>query len=466
MSSCRCLLAFYAVSKGYHLLQSDCVRAYIQARMKGPRTYIRLPKAWWPADWIGRFRDPVCELILALYGHPHAGDFWYTKFEEELKKLEFETIEGWPSVFVLFPDQVNTIAFVVYVDDLVMTGPDHLLEVIKRLRESIQMEEPGDMQKYLGCMHHIVKRKNAGEVITEIKFDMINYFKNALEEYRKINEDKFSKVDSPYVPKIPDKELDSLMSIGGKMASNAASLVMRLMYGVRMAAPHLSIAVTRLSSQITKWSRDSDRRLHRVFSFINGANNLALHGSLSTADRDGMILVAWPDADFAGDMMTTKSTSGYYVELSSDRDVNQQARCFPITWGCNKQGATSQHTGEAETVSLATCLRKELMPIQILMSKLLRRPIDGLLCEDNNTTIVAVRKGYSPNMRHIARTQRTSIGLLHEATSEDKDAPEGNISLIKVDTKIHKGDMFTKELDVKDYLLAIDRIGVKPVDIV
>ena len=114
-------------------------------------------------------------------------------------------------------------------------------------------------------------------------------------------------------------------------------------------------------------------------------------------------------------------------------------------------------------MSLATCLRKELIPVQILMAKLLRRSIDAIMCEDNNTTISAIEKGYSPNMRHIARTQKTSIGLLHEViieASEDPD-PEGDIELIKVDTKIHKGDMFTKELPVKDYISAIERIGMR-----
>ncbi|MCP4189305.1 MAG: Ty1/Copia family ribonuclease HI [Planctomycetaceae bacterium] len=207
---------------------------------------------------------------------------------------------------------------------------------------------------------------------------------------------------------------------------------------------------------------DSDRRLHRIFSFINGFSGLTLRGSLSTADRDSSVLIAWPDADHAGDFMITKSTSGYFVELASSRDVTKPERNFPITWGCNKQGSTSQHTGEAETISLATCLRKELIPVQILMSKLLRRPIDAIMCEDNNTTISAIQKGYSPNMRHIARTQRTSIGLLHEMIVEpEENQPEGKIELIKVDTKIHKGDMFTKELEVRDYIMAIDRIGVQ-----
>ena len=98
MAACRILLVAFSLMKNAKLLQSDCVRAYVQAPMKGTKTYIRLPKAWWPKHWAGRFRDPICQLLQALYGHPHAGDFWYEKLEAELLRLNFNIVEGWPSI--------------------------------------------------------------------------------------------------------------------------------------------------------------------------------------------------------------------------------------------------------------------------------------------------------------------------------------------------------------------------------
>ena len=72
------------------------------------------------------------------------------------------------------------------------------------------------------------------------------------------------------------------MAERGIFADHAASLVMKLMYGVPMSGPRLSTVVARLSSQITKWTRDSDRRLHRIYSYLAQAKNLTLKGSLST----------------------------------------------------------------------------------------------------------------------------------------------------------------------------------------
>ena len=77
MAACRTVVACEAVDPELSLLQSDCERAYTQAPMTGPPTFIRLPKKWWPDHWKG-FKDPVCQLDFALYGHPKAGDIWAT----------------------------------------------------------------------------------------------------------------------------------------------------------------------------------------------------------------------------------------------------------------------------------------------------------------------------------------------------------------------------------------------------
>ena len=99
-----------------------------------------------------------------------------------------------------------------------------------------------------------------GETITSVTFDMKNYF--AIDQ--ELATEKLNKVNTFFAPGLPLEELDFLMAERGILADYAASLVIKFMYGVRMAEPHLSTVVARLSSQITKRTRDSDRRLHRI----------------------------------------------------------------------------------------------------------------------------------------------------------------------------------------------------------
>ena len=183
MAACRTILAAYSVMKGAEVYQSDCVKAYVQAEMKGTPTYVRLPKAWWPPHWVGRYRDPLCRLLRALYGHPDAGNQWADKIGEELHRLGFTEPEGWAATYVLRAADSHVIVFVLYVDDLIMFGTARVNEIIAKVRINIKMDDPTNLQKYLGVVHHIMRKETNGEVLTEITFDMEQYFRSAVEDY-------------------------------------------------------------------------------------------------------------------------------------------------------------------------------------------------------------------------------------------------------------------------------------------
>ena len=61
------------------------------------------------------------------------------------------------------------------------------------------------------------------------------------------------------------------------------------------------------------------------------------------------------DADFAGSLRDSKSTSGGYLMLLGPQTF------VPISWLCKKQFAVSHSTTEAETISLDAGLRLEAL---------------------------------------------------------------------------------------------------------
>ena len=90
--------------------------------------------------------------------------------------------------------------------------------------------------------------------------------------------------------------------------------------------------------------------------------------------------------------------------------------------------------------------------------------------EDNSQCIAAVTNGYSANLRHLARVQRTCISSLHEAffpvveedvlTGEVDAQPELNCTIAYCPSAAHKGDMFTKPLDRALFLAGLEKIGM------
>jgi len=86
----------YACFPGHHLGTRDVEQAYLQAKLKGPQTWIMLPKEIWKDSMFG-MRWPVVRLELALYGHKHSGNFWEDECTARCLQAGFEPFEEeWP----------------------------------------------------------------------------------------------------------------------------------------------------------------------------------------------------------------------------------------------------------------------------------------------------------------------------------------------------------------------------------
>jgi hypothetical protein len=458
MSAARIAIACASLVKGASIRQSDCIRAYIQADMVAPNgalTFVELPRAWWRPSW-ANMRRPVFLLKKALYGHPRAGDLWQAKLDGVLMGHGFIVDPAWPGVYYIPMDANGEFCIiVVYVDDLLVAGTAIADTILAKLRDQIEMDTPATITKYLGCMHDIHQKNEANHQTTIITFDMSHFLQSAVVNFNnvcaKIGTNKLCEkyVPTPYVPAIMPAQLDELLAKPGVFAEHAASLVMKLMYAARMALPNLIVAVGRLASELSRWTAESDRKLRRLYSYVHNHYDMKLTGTLSTRDIDAVTIIAWPDADLNSDSNTSRSHSGCWIELAAN------GRSFPLTWFSKRQDSTATHTCEAETVSLATCL-KEAIPMQDLFSVILGRVIPMVIKEDNSAARIACTKGYSPAMRYLKRTQRVCIGFISDTVNEEKN----EISIEQAQTATHKGDVFTKALGHADFHSALARLGM------
>ena len=64
----------WGMLEGHTTQQADAVQAYKQSKHGGVDTGVSLPREAWPEAWVkSGIKDPVCPLILSLYGHPDSG---------------------------------------------------------------------------------------------------------------------------------------------------------------------------------------------------------------------------------------------------------------------------------------------------------------------------------------------------------------------------------------------------------
>ena len=96
-----------------------------------------------------------------------------------------------------------------------MVGTEFLVDIIAEIRKNIKMAEPADLQKYLGCVHHVTQKIVEGETITNVTFDMKNYFQAAIDQYLELATEKLNEVNTGTSPLhrggssvVPDREVD------------------------------------------------------------------------------------------------------------------------------------------------------------------------------------------------------------------------------------------------------------------
>ena len=99
-----------------------------------------------------KFRKPVVQLILALYGHTDAGGFWEEHCESQLFSIGWVRLaEEWPGVY--WHEETKSL-LIVYVDDFKLAAKaefqDRLWAGIRRV---IDMDPETLDGRFLGCSH-------------------------------------------------------------------------------------------------------------------------------------------------------------------------------------------------------------------------------------------------------------------------------------------------------------------------
>ena len=184
----------------FGLLPGDAEMAYTQSLLGGTETWVRLPKSRWPAEWVGKYTDPVVRLLLALYGHPDSGGYWERKCDAHLKKIGFERIQDWRSCYF---HPTLKVVLVVYVDHFKVSGPKLALQKVwKLVEQGIKIGTPAALGKFLGCDHirgHASLVKDtmvatdesaplgaAGQHYTTLTYDMSGFLTQCVDKYQEL----------------------------------------------------------------------------------------------------------------------------------------------------------------------------------------------------------------------------------------------------------------------------------------
>ena len=109
---------------------------------------------------------------MALYGHPEAGGHWERHLEKIVIQLGGAAVPSHPSCYFF---SKTRLLLVVYVDDLLLSGPaDEHERFWKSLRAEVDTEAPEDLDRYLGRHHSF-------EECQRLPYNLLEAFKSPVE---------------------------------------------------------------------------------------------------------------------------------------------------------------------------------------------------------------------------------------------------------------------------------------------
>jgi hypothetical protein len=339
-TSIRLLLAL-AAANDWEIHQVDVATAFLNGTLED-EIYMEQPKGFIKEG----DEHLVCKLIKSLYGLKQAGRVWNEEINAFLCSVGFYRSLADPCIYVRLDDPTNIIGM--HVDDECITGSTQ--EAIDRTKSELSgkytIKDLGPVKFLLGW--EITRDREAKTLSISQK----GYIERTLEKFGMLN---CASVSTPMTPgvRLTREQCATAHEDVEQMDSKPyQALVGTLMYLMVSTRPDICHAVGVLAQFMHQPGKAHWDAAKRVLKYLKGTKSMQLTYSSSPV----FSIDAYADADWAGDLDTRKSTSGFVVR------VNGAA----IAWASRKQKSVATSTFEAEYVAAAVAAKEVLWLRQLL----------------------------------------------------------------------------------------------------
>ena len=165
-----------------------------------------------------------------------------------------------------------------------------------------------------------------------------------------------------------------------------------LIYAATATRPDLSAAVNALSQFMSDPSLDHWTRVKRVLRYVKGTIDYGIEFNAQESNK--IEVIGYSDADWAVDIVSRKSTSGYVFKLAG----------AAVSWQSRRQRTVALTSTEAEYLALSSAAQ-ETMWLRKLLSNLGYEQNEPTVLYEDNQGAIALAK----NPTNHARTKHIDI---------------------------------------------------------
>ncbi|KAH7843176.1 hypothetical protein Vadar_013578 [Vaccinium darrowii] len=324
------------------------------------------------------------------------------------------------SLFVLHQG-ADLIYFLVYVDDLLITGnnPQLVDQIITQLSASFALKDLGQLHFFLGI-----------EVVTTPKGILLSQQKYAMDLLVKAGMSDCRPCSTPSSLRHDDDSTKAPMS----NPEMYRSLVGSLQY-LTLTRPELSFAVNSVCQHMHMPLECHFTAVKRILRYIKGTLDQGLLFS-----KGALSLAAFSDADWAGSSVDRRSTGGYCVFLGQNL----------ISWSAKKQATVARSSTEAEYKALTNAASELVWLLQLF--KDLHTPVFSavptLWCDNNSALALATNPVFHAHTKHI----EVDFHFVREKIALKQ------LHVRHVPSDFQIADIFTKPLPVARFLCLKDKL--------
>lgn len=386
------------------------IAAFTQGKIDVPNIYIKQPLGFVNRD----HPHYVLQLLKALYGLKQSARIWLKTLKEKLLKRGFKNILSEPNIYI------NTdlkLIICVYVDDLAVLGTseENILSFIKDLKKEIDIKIIGPIKDYLGIEVDYNREKGI------MRLTQVKYIEKIIQKYAK------GKMLTKYIPLAKSIKLEPNTSRATvnqtKWYQGAIGSLLFLALATR---PDICFAVIKLARFSINPSEIHINCVLNIFWYLYKNMNI---GIIYTKNHfSSRYISGYCDSDWAGDVSTFKSTTGWIFFLANG----------PISWKSKLQSVHAQSSTEAEYIAAAHAAREAQWIISLLKEiGFYHQKQLALYIDNKGANDISKNPVFHERTKHIALKYHYIRELVEK----------GIINLILIPTEKQIADGFTKPLD-------------------
>ena len=343
------LIVALAAQKDLVLEQLDVKSAYLHSPIE-ETIFLEQPEGFEKKSTTGE--KLVCKLNKSIYGLKQAARNWNKSLESFLLSIEFQRSKSDSCLFTRKESQGHTYVLT-WVDDIIVCSPDE--QTVKDLKETFaenyEMDDRGKLSWFLGMRItrsddsiSIDQEQNISSVLKEFSMSDCKPVSTPAQVNLKFDNDA-----GPVDNRLYRQLIGSVLHIGKNTRPD-------ILNTVNILSRYLG------NPNMSHWS--AGKHLLRYLKATADCK-------LVYPKNAGPAIVGEADADWCGDVIDRRSTSGHYFKF-----VGQGAA---ISWEVKKQQTVALSSSEAEYQSMASAVQEAIH---------LRNLLEELGCSQNESIMI------------------------------------------------------------------------------